>query len=165
MTKTSTQTATKAAEKEEYRRHVAYHEAGHAIIAALRPGIGTLMAVNLFEGHHLAEKSDGTVIYQPPTGYRPFVPWNDQARNLIHLIDVALAGMFGEELVMRKFLSTGAKRDLQDAQRDAAKYVAVRGRAPRCRPDDSLIAHMRELDIAVTEKDARVLTWATTAHL
>ena len=111
---------------ESVRKQVAYHEAGHALVAILDSGgrnipeYATIVASKGFKG----------VVVE---SYAYFSTLDSQRtyRNLLHDTRIALAGRAGEQiLVGSENVSYGASADLEGATRNAMDAFACYGFAP-----------------------------------
>lgn len=97
----------------EMRQVIAYHEAGHAVVALLTPGADPVRKVSIIpRGQAL-----GMTLITPADD----LPSQSRPRLLAH-IAVALGGRVAEELVVGE-ITTGAENDLQQATRLAHEMV------------------------------------------
>src|SRR5260221_155020 len=102
---------------ERERRIVAYHEGGHALVAAVLPDVDPLYKVTIVpRGRSL--------------GVTQFLPEDDR-RNyprsyLLERLAVALGGRAGEEVALGE-ITSGAENDLKEATRLARRMVTTSG--------------------------------------
>src|ERR1700736_3857311 len=102
---------------EHERRIVAYHEGGHALVAAVLPGVAPLYKVTIVpRGRSL--------------GVTQFLPEDDR-RNyprsyLLQRLAVALGGRSGEEVALGE-ITSGAENDLKEATKLARRMVTEWG--------------------------------------
>jgi cell division protease FtsH len=102
---------------EHERRIVAYHEGGHALVAAVLPGVDPLYKITIVpRGRSL--------------GVTQFLPEDDR-RNyprsyLLKRLSVALGGRAGEEIALGE-ITSGAENDLKEATRLARRMVTTWG--------------------------------------
>jgi cell division protease FtsH len=102
---------------EHERRIVAYHEGGHALVAAVLPDVDPLYKVTIVpRGRSL--------------GVTQFLPEDDR-RNyprsyLLERLTVALGGRAGEEVALGE-ITSGAENDLKEATRLARRMVTTWG--------------------------------------
>jgi cell division protease FtsH len=102
---------------EHERRIVAYHEGGHALVAAVLPGVDPLYKVTIVpRGRSL--------------GVTQFLPEDDR-RNyprsyLLQRLAVALGGRSGEEVALGE-ITSGAENDLKEATKLARRMVTEWG--------------------------------------
>jgi cell division protease FtsH len=102
---------------ERERRIVAYHEGGHALVAAVLPDVDPLYKVTIVpRGRSL--------------GVTQFLPEDDR-RNyprsyLLERLAVALGGRAGEEVALGE-ITSGAENDLKEATRLARRMVTTWG--------------------------------------
>jgi cell division protease FtsH len=102
---------------EEERRAVAYHEAGHAVVAYFTPGADPLRKISIVpRGHALG------VTVQTPEEDR----FNYTRTQLMGRLAVLLGGRAAEELVFHE-VSTGAQNDLKEATQLARRMVGLWG--------------------------------------
>jgi cell division protease FtsH len=103
------------------RRRVAYHEMGHALVAASLPGVDPVLKVSIIP------RGVGALGYtiQHPTEDR-FVLAESELR---HRIAVLMGGRAAEVLVFEGDVSTGAADDLQRATEIATEMVTLYGMA------------------------------------
>ncbi|MDR1787262.1 MAG: ATP-dependent zinc metalloprotease FtsH [Treponema sp.] len=109
--------------KEEERRLTAYHEAGHALVAAFTPNSDPVQKISIIpRGFAL--------------GYTMQMPLEDRymitQSDLLGRIDVLLGGRAAEELVSGEY-STGAANDLTKATDIARKMITDYGMSERFR--------------------------------
>ncbi len=108
----------------EERRVVAYHEAGHALVAVLTPGADPVQKVTIIpRGRALG------VTEQVPTDDRLNYPRN----YLLGRLAVLLGGRAAEETVFNE-PTTGAENDLEQATKLARKMVGSWGMADEIGP-------------------------------
>ncbi|MDM9384578.1 ATP-dependent zinc metalloprotease FtsH [Chlorogloeopsis sp. ULAP01] len=107
------------------KRTVAYHEAGHAIVAALMPGAGKVEKISI------VPRGMGALGYtlQLPEEDR-FLMAEDEIRGRIATL---LAGRSAEEIFIGK-ISTGASDDIQKATDLAERVVTLYGMSPKLGP-------------------------------
>ncbi|RAM50008.1 MAG: cell division protein FtsH [Hapalosiphonaceae cyanobacterium JJU2] len=107
------------------KRTVAYHEAGHAIVAALMPGAGKVEKISI------VPRGVGALGYtlQLPEEDR-FLMAEDEIRGRIATL---LAGRSAEEIFIGK-ISTGASDDIQKATDLAERVVTLYGMSPKLGP-------------------------------
>jgi len=104
-------------QSEQERRVVAYHEAGHALVAVLTPGADPVQKVTIIpRGRALGVTS------QVPTDDRLNYPRG----YLLGRLAVLLGGRAAEEIVFND-PTTGAENDLEQATKLARRMVAVWG--------------------------------------
>jgi cell division protease FtsH len=103
------------------RRRVAYHEMGHALVAASLPGVDPVLKVSIIP------RGIGALGYtiQHPTEDR-FVLAASELRNRI---TVLMGGRAAEVLLFEGDISTGAADDLQRATEIASEMVTLYGMA------------------------------------
>ncbi len=103
------------------RRRVAYHEMGHALVAASLPGVDPVLKVSIIP------RGVGALGYtiQHPTEDR-FVLAESELR---HRISVLMGGRAAEVLLFNEDVSTGAADDLQRATEIATEMVTLYGMA------------------------------------
>jgi cell division protease FtsH len=143
----------------EERRRVAYHEMGHALVAASLPGVDPVQKVSIIP------RGVGALGYtmQRPTEDRFLLAASD----LKNRIAVLMGGRAAEQLIFDGDVSTGAADDLQRATEIAVEMVTKHGMndtvgqrtyapAPNpfiAAPQDQLVsaseATIREIDLAV----------------
>jgi len=106
------------------RKTIAYHETGHAIVAALTPGADPVRKVSIIP------RGFGALGYtlQLPTEDR-YVVTEDE---LLSQIDVLLGGRASEEIVFGR-ISTGAANDITRATDVARKMITDYGMSERFR--------------------------------
>lgn len=107
------------------KRTVAYHEAGHAIVAALMPGAGKVQKISI------VPRGIGALGYtlQLPEEER-FLMAEDEIRGQIATL---LAGRSAEEIIIGK-VSTGASDDIQKATDLAERVVTLYGMSHKLGP-------------------------------
>jgi cell division protease FtsH len=144
----------------EERRRVAYHEMGHALVAASLPGVDPVQKVSIIP------RGVGALGYtmQRPTEDRFLL----SASELKNRIAVLMGGRASERLIFDGDVSTGAADDLQRATEIAVEMVTKHGMdpkvgqrtyAPRPQPflpaQDTVVsaaeATGREIDLAVRQ--------------
>ena len=143
------------------RRRVAYHEMGHALVAASLPGVDPVQKVSI------VPRGVGALGFtmQRPTEDRFLLSAND----LKNRISVLMGGRAAERLIFDGDVSTGAADDLQRATEIAVEMVTKHGMdatvgqrtyAPRPQPflmaaQDVVVtaaeATAREIDLAVRQ--------------
>ncbi len=103
------------------RRRVAYHEMGHALVAASLPGVDPVLKVSIIP------RSTGALGYtiQHPTEDR-FLLTASELRNRIAVL---MGGRAAEALLFEGDISTGAADDLQRATNIATEMVTLYGMA------------------------------------
>jgi cell division protease FtsH len=103
----------------EERRRVAYHEMGHALVAASLPGVDPVQKVSIIP------RGVGALGYtiQRPTEDRFLLAKSD----LENRIAVLLGGRAAESLIFNGNISTGAADDLQRATEIALEMVTKHG--------------------------------------
>ncbi|MGB6176424.1 MAG: ATP-dependent zinc metalloprotease FtsH [Methylocella sp.] len=103
------------------RRRVAYHEMGHALVAASLPGVDPVLKVSIIP------RGVGALGYtiQHPTEDRFVLA----ASELRHRIAVLMGGRAAEVLLFEGDISTGAADDLQRATDIATEMVTLYGMA------------------------------------
>jgi cell division protease FtsH len=146
---------------DEERRRVAYHEMGHALVAATLPGVDPVQKVSIIP------RGVGALGYtiQRPTEDRFLLGRS----NLENRIAVLMGGRAAEQLVFDGDVSTGAADDLQRATEIALEMVTRFGMdekvgqrtyapapqpfVPRPTPEHVQAAEMttREIDVAVRD--------------
>ncbi|MCL1991669.1 MAG: ATP-dependent zinc metalloprotease FtsH [Spirochaetes bacterium] len=109
--------------KPKERRLTAYHEAGHALVAALTPGADPVQKISIIpRGFAL--------------GYTLQLPLEDRftvtASDLLGRIDILLGGRIAEEMISGEY-STGAASDLTKATDIARKMITDYGMSDRFR--------------------------------
>jgi cell division protease FtsH len=106
---------------EQDRKRVAYHEAGHALMALLMPGADPIRKVSIVpRGQALG------VTYQMPLDDR-----HNYAEDYLRgRIGITLGGRVAEELAFRR-VSTGAEHDIKQATQIARQMVARWGMSER----------------------------------
>ena len=109
--------------KAEERRLTAYHEAGHALVAALTPNADPVQKISIIPR--------GMAL-----GYTMQMPVEDRytitQSDLLGRIDILLGGRIAEEMVSGEF-STGAANDLTRATDIARKMITDYGMSDRFR--------------------------------
>ncbi len=143
------------------RRRVAYHEMGHALVAASLPDVDPVLKVSIIP------RGVGALGYtiQRPTEDRFVLA----ASELRHRITVLLGGRAAEALLFDGDISTGAADDLQRATDIAIEMVTLYGMAPKVgqrtykaapqffldsQPRDKPVASedtLREIDLSVRD--------------
>jgi cell division protease FtsH len=109
---------------EEERRVVAYHEAGHAVVAYFTPGSDPLRKISIVpRGRSLG------VTVQTPEEDR----FNYTKSQLFGRLAVLLGGRAAEELVFHE-VSTGAQNDLKEATQLARRMVGLWGMSEEIGP-------------------------------
>lgn len=110
---------------ETEKKTVAYHEVGHAIIAALMPGAGKVEKISV------VPRGVGALGYtiQMPEEDR-FLMVEDEIRGRIATL---LGGRSAEEIIFGK-VSTGASDDIQKATDLAERYVTLYGMSDKLGP-------------------------------
>jgi cell division protease FtsH len=109
---------------EEEKKTIAYHEAGHALVADLLPGADPLHKVTIIpRGRALG------LTQQLPTDDK----YNYSKEYLIDRITILLGGRAAEELVLQQ-RTTGAGDDLEKATEMARKMVCEWGMSDRMGP-------------------------------
>ncbi len=146
---------------EDERRRVAYHEMGHALVAANLKGVDPVQKVSIIP------RGVGALGYtmQRPTEDRFLLAASD----LKNRIAVLMGGRASEQLIFDGDISTGAADDLQRATEIALEMVARYGMDPKIgqrtylskpstfliAPQDQLVnaaqATAREIDLAVRD--------------
>jgi cell division protease FtsH len=120
----------------EERRIVAFHETGHALVAAFTPGSDPVQKISI------VPRGFGAL------GYTLQMPVEDRylmtEEELLGKIDVLMGGRAAEELVFGK-ISTGAANDLTKATDIARKMIADYGMSERFR------------NVALTQRGAGML--------
>ena len=103
----------------EERRRVAYHEMGHALVAASLPGVDPILKVSIIP------RGVGALGYtiQRPTEDRFLLAESD----LRNRIAVLMGGRAAEKLIFAGNISTGAADDLQRATEIAVEMVTRHG--------------------------------------
>jgi cell division protease FtsH len=106
----------------EEQRRVAYHESGHALVAAFSPEADPVEKISIVPRGHAA------------LGYTMQLPEQEQflktAEELRQRLRVLLAGRASEELVLGE-VSTGAQDDLQQATAIARQMICLFGMSAR----------------------------------
>mmetsp|Transcript_25058 Transcript_25058/g.84230 ORF Transcript_25058/g.84230 Transcript_25058/m.84230 type:complete len:679 (+) Transcript_25058:59-2095(+) len=123
MQKSSTSPSQSDESKMKRQQLVAYHEAGHAIMAALTPGYDDVAKVTIIP------RSNGA------GGFTLFTPSEDRMESGLYSyrflkgqLAVALGGRVAEELVFgREEVTTGASNDLQQVRSLARRMIAQWG--------------------------------------
>jgi cell division protease FtsH len=109
---------------EDERRVVAYHEAGHAVVASFTPGSDPLRKISIVpRGRSLG------VTVQTPDEDR----FNYTKSQLFGRLAVLLGGRAAEELVFHE-VSTGAQNDLKEATQLARRMVGLWGMSEELGP-------------------------------
>ncbi|GBD20880.1 ATP-dependent zinc metalloprotease FtsH [bacterium HR28] len=109
---------------EEERRLVAYHEAGHAVVAYFTPGSDPLRKISIVpRGRALG------VTVQAPEEDR----FNYTRSQLLGRLAVLLGGRAAEQLVFHE-VSTGAQNDLKEATQLARRMVGLWGMSEELGP-------------------------------
>jgi len=146
---------------EQERRRVAYHEMGHALVAASLPGIDPVQKVSIIP------RGVGALGYtiQRPTEDRFLL----DRINLENRIAVLMGGRAAEQLVFDGDISTGAADDLQRATEIALEMVTRFGMdakigqrtyvsnaqqflmVPTAKHIEAAEATSREIDVAVRD--------------
>ena len=109
---------------EEEKRTIAYHEAGHALVADLLPGADPLHKVTIIpRGRALG------LTQQLPTDDK----YNYSREYLINRITILMGGRAAEELVLQQ-QTTGAGDDLEKATEMARKMVCEWGMSDKMGP-------------------------------
>jgi cell division protease FtsH len=107
---------------EEEKRRVAYHEVGHALMAAYNPDSDPVHKISIVPRGRAA------------LGYTMQLPAEDQflltRTELVHRIEGLLGGRAAEEVVFGE-VSTGAQNDLERATALARQMVALYGMSDR----------------------------------
>ena len=105
------------------RRRVAYHEMGHALVAASLPGVDPVQKVSIIP------RGVGALGYtmQRPTEDRFLLT----ASELKNRIAVLMGGRASEQLIFDGDVSTGAADDLQRATEIAVEMVTKYGMDPK----------------------------------
>ena len=107
---------------EEEKRRVAYHEVGHALMAAYNPDSDPVHKISIVPRGRAA------------LGYTMQLPTEDQflltRTELVHRIEGLLGGRAAEEVVFGE-VSTGAQNDLERATALARQMVALFGMSER----------------------------------
>jgi len=121
---------------ESERKIVAYHETGHALVAAFTPGSDPVQKISIVPRGYGA------------LGYTLQLPLEDRylmtEEELLGKIDVLLGGRAAEEVVFGK-ISTGAANDLTRATDIARRMITDYGMSPRFR------------NVALTQRGASML--------
>jgi cell division protease FtsH len=122
--------------KSEERRIVAYHETGHALVAAFTPGSDPVQKISIIP------RGFGAL------GYTLQMPVEDRylmtEEELLGKINVLLGGRAAEEIIFEK-ISTGAANDLTKATDIARKMITDYGMSGRFR------------NVALTQRGAGIL--------
>ncbi|OGG51276.1 MAG: cell division protein FtsH [Candidatus Handelsmanbacteria bacterium RIFCSPLOWO2_12_FULL_64_10] len=107
---------------EKEREIVAYHEAGHAIVSEVLPGVDRLHRISIIPRGVAA------------LGYTMLLPTEDRylmtREELLRKVDALLGGRAAEEIVFRE-VSTGAQDDLQRVTKIAESMVKDYGMSDR----------------------------------
>jgi cell division protease FtsH len=109
---------------ERERKIVAYHEGGHALVAAMMPDVDPVFKVTIVP----RGRSLGVTQFQPE-GDRRNIP----RTYLIERLAVALGGRTAEELALGE-ITTGAENDLKEATRLARRMVTEFGMGEKTGP-------------------------------
>ncbi len=109
---------------ERERRTVAFHERGHALVAAVSPGLDPVYKVTIVP----RGRSLGVMQFQPE-GDRRNVP----RTYLLERLAVALGGRAAEELALGE-ITTGAENDLKEATQLARRMVSEFGMGEQTGP-------------------------------
>jgi cell division protease FtsH len=109
---------------ERERRTVAYHEGGHALVAAVLPDVDPLYKVTIVP----RGRSLGVTQFQPEDDRR-----NLPRTYLIERLAVALGGRSAEELVLGD-ITTGAENDLKEVSQLARRMVSEWGMGQQTGP-------------------------------
>ena len=109
---------------ERERKIVAYHEGGHALVAAMMPDVDPVYKVTIVP----RGRSLGVTQFQPE-GDRRNIP----RTYLIERLAVALGGRTAEELALGE-MTTGAENDLKEATRLARRMVTEFGMGEQTGP-------------------------------
>ncbi len=109
---------------ERERKIVAYHEGGHALVAAMMPDVDPVFKVTIVP----RGRSLGVTQFQPE-GDRRNIP----RTYLIERLAVALGGRTAEELALGE-MTTGAENDLKEATRLARRMVSEFGMGEQTGP-------------------------------
>jgi cell division protease FtsH len=109
---------------ERERKIVAYHEGGHALVAAVLPDVDPVYKVTIVP----RGRSLGVTQFQPE-GDRRNIP----RTYLVERLAVALGGRTAEELALGE-ITTGAENDLKEATRLARRMVSEFGMGEQTGP-------------------------------
>src|SRR6266700_3137884 len=109
---------------ERERRIVAYHESGHALVAAVLPDVDPLYKVTIVP----RGRSLGATQFRPEDDRR-----NVPRTYLIERLAVALGGRSAEELALGE-MTTGAENDLKEASQLARRMVSEWGMGEQTGP-------------------------------
>ena len=109
---------------ERERRIVAYHEGGHALVAAVLPDVDPLYKVTIVP----RGRSLGVTQFRPEDDRR-----NLPRTYLIERLAVALGGRSSEELALGD-ITTGAENDLKEATQLARRMVSEWGMGEQTGP-------------------------------
>ncbi len=109
---------------ERERRIVAYHEGGHALVAAMLPDVDPLYKVTIVP----RGRSLGVTQFRPDDDRR-----NLPRTYLIERLAVALGGRSAEELALGE-ITTGAENDLKEASQLARRMVSEWGMGEQTGP-------------------------------
>ncbi|MCK9170329.1 MAG: ATP-dependent zinc metalloprotease FtsH [Treponema sp.] len=108
--------------KEDERRIVAYHETGHALVAAFTPGSDPVHKITIIP------RGMGAL------GYTMQLPEDDtylkSERKLINEVDVMLGGRAAEQIIFNE-ISTGAANDIQRATDTIRRMITDYGMSER----------------------------------
>ncbi|MEK7595649.1 MAG: ATP-dependent zinc metalloprotease FtsH [Patescibacteria group bacterium] len=107
----------KKLQTEEERKVVAYHEAGHAVVAAFTKGMDPVHRISIIS----RGMSLGFTLF-PPTSER----FNDSKSRLLSMITTSLGGRSAEELMFGD-ITVGASNDIEKATEIARKMVTEFG--------------------------------------
>jgi cell division protease FtsH len=153
---------------ERERRTVAYHEGGHALVAAVLPDVDPLYKVTIVP----RGRSLGVTQFRPEDDRR-----NLPRTYLVERLAVALGGRSAEELALGD-ITTGAENDLKEASQLARRMVSEWGMGEQTGPvvydlsdgrpylgQQQLEDHARVYSEATAERlDAEVERLMTQAH-
>jgi cell division protease FtsH len=109
---------------ERQRRTVAYHEGGHALVAAVLPEVDPLYKVTIVP----RARSLGVTQFRPDEDRR-----NLPRTYLLERLAVALGGRAAEELALGD-ITTGAQNDLKEASQLVRRMVSVWGMGEQIGP-------------------------------
>ncbi len=141
---------------ERERRTVAYHEGGHALVAAVLPDVDPLYKVTIVP----RGRSLGVTQFRPEDDRR-----NLPRTYLIERLAVALGGRSAEELALGD-ITTGAENDLKEATQMARRMVSAWGMGEHTGPVVYDLADgSPNLDQQQPEDHARVYSEATAQRL
>jgi cell division protease FtsH len=153
---------------ERERRTVAYHEGGHALVAAVLPDVDPLYKVTIVP----RGRSLGVTQFRPEDDRR-----NIPRTYLVERLAVALGGRSAEELALGD-ITTGAENDLKEASQLARRMVSEWGMGEQTGPvvydlsdgspylsQQALEGHERVYSEVTAERlDAEVERLMTQAH-